>query len=156
MSKFDITAMLTDRINESIKWAEMNFPGDMDDVKVRAYGCSAKAIKLLDDPGRKEQYGVRFRMSWESDKQYYSDVDVRIEPKGYKGENGPYVVVYILTNENVGDEIHHATVTKKYIDVYGIGSDIPIQKFYHHWLSILKRDEYDRKIFMYKKSFSKN
>jgi len=156
MSLEKIRSILKIRIENSRKWAEEGFSEDViEGFKIRSFPCQVKPVSFLDDEGRKERFGVQFRLSWEGTVgPAYSTINVRIGPEG-TGESvgkGPYVSVYVLDKEGEEDLITWIGIHEKYIDTYKLNSDKSNQDFYKHFLNIIGREEWCSKIFQHKVS----
>ncbi|MBI2192530.1 MAG: hypothetical protein HYU36_11155 [Planctomycetes bacterium] len=122
----DVTRYLEKRLEEAESWAAAGFPGELRGLKLRDYACSATALTLLNDAGRKEAKGVQFRLTWEGPSgRAYTDVEVRFVPEGSFSRSGdgsrtydPYFAIYVsgvpgvLTYQSFkeGNLIEEATV----------------------------------------------
>ena len=84
-------------MDESKEWIESGGIDPILGLKVRNFPCKAEPVMFLDDPGREEQNGVRFRVETLT-RQLFTDIRIKPTPSMSKDKesvaNPPYIVTY--------------------------------------------------------------
>lgn len=141
------------RIQESRDWLDSQEPGSLEGLKIRGFSSKADPIAFLDDPGRKERHGVRFRLEIVSPRgTFESFVDVRIKPTssmtkdGKSVANPPYVVSYLINPETRAAE----EITHDHLEIpenYEKSLPLSIEEWYQHWLKTALKHKNHSKLF---------
>lgn len=126
-------------------------------LEARGTPCIARAIELINDTGRKESDGVRFRLEFgRPDRRYSATVEVRIKAEssltkdGSGIANGPYVALYVLEIDS-GKGILSFFEQFENVDAYFRTIDDPIEAWYAKWLRRLLRLETGTIVFKHMK-----
>lgn len=160
----EIEQDLQRRIEESREWLASDRLGSLYELQVRGFPCKAEPIMFLDDLGRKERHGVRFRLEIVTrGGTYESFLDVRIKPtasmaKGGKSiANASYIVIYAV---NLGTKAP-ALVCYEYLEIpenYERTLPLSIEECYRHWLNVALKHKNHSKLFQegYRKRIQEN
>ena len=107
---------LRNRIERTRNWVKLHQSKELTGVTFRKMPARLKVIKFLNDE-RAEAQGVRFRLFFGKETmQFFTDLDVRINPNWVmaegKDDTAPYIVVYALDKKGAGDSLRHFYFTE--------------------------------------------
>jgi len=141
------------RIEESRGWLATDRPGQISELQIRGFPCTAEPVMFLDDPHRKERHGVRFRLEIVAKGgAYESFLEVRVKPNASMAKdkktvaNPSYVVSYVVNPETkVTDEITHDHL--EIPENYERTLPLSIKEWYGHWLKMALKHKNHSKLF---------
>lgn len=82
------------RIAESREWFDSGPPDTIVGLKLRDFTCRAKPLEFLDDRQRREQYGVKFRLEWNT---WECLIEIRMRPTRCLNKAGTIDSPYLIT-----------------------------------------------------------
>lgn len=150
--RIEIEEALQTRIEESRRWVDQYAGSEFQTHEIRGHPARIRILKFLDDD-RVEANGVRFRLLFGSEtKQFFTDLEVRINPNWYRAEGKddvpPYVVVYALDEKKKGDELHCFNISSR----GQLNESSGIEGWYEKYIRRCTQQGDDKKIMIHRRS----